>query len=81
METECGTVTDYQEHNRVLEQSPDFQKILPEVEKEVYTQFTLDSIREMELYLANGGWRSTQTILNVPHACLYSLVAVIGYGQ
>jgi hypothetical protein len=48
-------VNEYLEHNRVLEQSPDFQKILPEVEKEVYTQFTLDSIRDMELYLANGG--------------------------
>ena len=46
---------EYREHNRVLEQSSDFQKILLEVEKEVYTQFTLDSIRDMELYLANGG--------------------------
>lgn len=45
----------YQEHNRALEQSPDFQKILPEVEKEIYTQFTLDGIRNMELYLAEGG--------------------------
>lgn len=48
-------VNEYREHNRVLEQSSDFQKILLEVEKEVYTQFTLDSIRDMELYLANGG--------------------------
>lgn len=48
-------VNEYREHNRVLELSPDFQKILPEVEKEVYTQFTLDGIRNMELYLANGG--------------------------
>ena len=46
---------EYREHNSVLEQSSDFQKILLEVEKEVYTQFTLDSIRDMELYLANGG--------------------------
>jgi hypothetical protein len=46
---------EYREHNRVLEQSSDFQKILLEVEKEVYTQFTLDGIRDMELYLANGG--------------------------
>lgn len=41
--------------NEALEQSPEFQKIVQEVEKEVYTQFTLDGIRDMELYLANGG--------------------------
>ncbi len=46
---------EYREHNRVLEQSPDFKKILPKVEKEIYTQFTLDGIRNMELYLADGG--------------------------
>jgi hypothetical protein len=46
---------EYREHNKAIEQSPDFQKILPEVEKEVYTQFTLDGIRNMELYLADGG--------------------------
>lgn len=48
-------VNEYMEHNRVLEQSPDFQRIESEVEKEIYTQFTLDGIRDMELYLADGG--------------------------
>ena len=46
---------EYLEHNNALEQSPDFQKIESEVEKEVYTQFALDGIRDMELYLARGG--------------------------
>ena len=45
----------FQLHNMALEQSPEFQQKVQEVEKEVYTQFTLDSIRDMELYLANGG--------------------------
>ncbi len=49
METEYGEVIEYLEHNRALEQSPDFQKIEQEVEKEVETQFALQSIREDEL--------------------------------
>lgn len=48
-------VNEYLEHNRVLEQSPDFQKILPEVEKEVYTQFTLERIRQEEQLIAEHG--------------------------
>lgn len=48
-------VKEYQEHNRALERSSDFQRILPEVEKEVFTQFTLERIKDMELYLAEGG--------------------------
>ena len=55
METECGTVTEYLEHNKALEQSPDYQKIMQEVNKEVYTQFTLDSIRLEEQYIAEYG--------------------------
>ena len=56
MEREFGEPEkDYLEHNRALEQSPDFQRFLPEVEKEVFTQFTLERIRDMELYLAEGG--------------------------
>ena len=45
---------DYREHNRTLELSPDFQRILPEVEKEVFTKFALDGIASMEYDLANG---------------------------
>lgn len=48
MEIESGEVIEYLEHNRALEQSPDFQRIEQEVEKEVYTQFALQSIREDE---------------------------------
>ena len=56
MEREIGEpVNEYWEHNKALEQSPDFQRIESEVEKEIYTQFTLDGIRDMELHLANGG--------------------------
>ena len=34
--------------NEALEQFPEFQKIVQEVDKEVYTQFTLERIREAE---------------------------------
>lgn len=46
---------EYLEHNNALEQSPDFQKIESEVEKEVFTQFALDGITRLEYDLAEGG--------------------------
>lgn len=55
METECGTVIEYLEHNNTLEQSPDYQKIMQEVDKEVYTQFALERIQQAEKYLAEHG--------------------------
>lgn len=48
-------VNEYREHNKALEQSPDYQKIMQEVDKEVYTQFTLDGIRLEEQSIAEYG--------------------------
>lgn len=46
---------EYREHNKALDQSPDFLKIEQEVEKEVYTQFAIDGITRLEYDMANGG--------------------------
>lgn len=45
-------LNEYREHNRALEQSSEYQSILPEVEKEVYTRFVNAEIEYSELYLA-----------------------------
>lgn len=42
-------------HNLELEQSPEFQEIEHEVDKEVYTQFALERIKEAERDLAEHG--------------------------
>ena len=55
METECGIVIEYLEHNKALEQSPDYQKIMQEVDKEVYTQFALEHIQMAEQDMAEYG--------------------------
>ena len=55
METECGIVIEYLEHNKALEQSPNYQKIMQEVDKEVYTQFALGRIQQEEQYIAEYG--------------------------
>lgn len=55
METECGTVIEYLEHNKAIEQSPEFQKIEQEVDNEVYRQFALERIQQAEKYLAEHG--------------------------
>ena len=55
METECGTVIEFLEHNKALEQSPDYQKIILEVDNEVYRQFALERIQQEEKYLAEHG--------------------------
>jgi len=41
--------------NEALEQSPEFQKIVQEVDKEVFTQFALERIRIAEKYLEEHG--------------------------
>ena len=46
---------EYREHNKALEQSPDFQKIEQEVEKEVFTQFAIDGITRLKYDMANSG--------------------------
>lgn len=46
---------EYLDHNRALEQSPEYQKLFLEVEKEAYTQFTLEQIRYAEKDLAEHG--------------------------
>ena len=55
METECGIVIEYLEHNKALEQSPNYQKIMQEVDKEVYTLFALGRIQQEEQYIAEYG--------------------------
>ena len=56
METEYGEViTEYLEHNKALEQSRDYQKIMQEVDKEVYTQFALEHIQMAEQDMAEYG--------------------------
>ena len=42
-------------YNKALEASPEFQKIIGEVDKEVFTLFTLDRIRDEEHYLVEYG--------------------------
>ena len=41
-----------QAYNKALEQSPEYQKILPEVMNEVYTLFVKEEIERSERYLA-----------------------------
>lgn len=48
-------VTEYLEHNKALEQSPEFQKIEQEVDNEVYRQFALERIQQEEQYIAEYG--------------------------
>lgn len=42
-------------YNKSLEQSPDFQRIIQDVDKEIYTIIASDGIKYLEQYLANGG--------------------------
>ena len=48
-------VTEYLEHNKALEQSPEFQKIEQEVDNEVYRQFALERIQQEEKFLVEHG--------------------------
>lgn len=42
-------------YNESLEQSPYFQRIIQDVDKEIYTIIASDGIKNLEQYLANGG--------------------------
>ena len=46
---------EYREHNKALDQSPEFQKIEQEVDNEVYRQFALERIQQAKKYLAEHG--------------------------
>ena len=46
---------EYREHNKALDQSPEFQKIEQEVDNEVYRLFALERIQQAEKYLAEHG--------------------------
>lgn len=48
-------VTEYLEHNKALEQSPEFQRIEQEVDNEVYRLFALERIQQAKKYLAEHG--------------------------
>ena len=50
-----NNVTEYLEHNKALEQSPEFQKIEQEVDNEVYRLFALERIQLEEQYIAEYG--------------------------
>lgn len=50
-----STLEEWRAHNKALEQSPEFQKIEEEVDKEVLTLFTLDCIKDEEHYLVEYG--------------------------
>ena len=52
---EAKTLEELREYNKSLEQSTDFQRIIQEVDKEIYTIIALDGIKDLEQYLANGG--------------------------
>ena len=73
MDIEFGKpVNEYLEHNGALEQSPDFKRIEKEVEKEVYTQFALQHIKEDELNVLDRsffeGPKTTYKIGNEPNS-------------
>ena len=46
-----GTIEEARAYNEVLEQSPEYQKILPEVMNEVYSQYVKEEIEYSERYL------------------------------
>jgi hypothetical protein len=45
-------IEELRDYNKVLEQSPEYQRILPEVMNEVYTLFVNEEIERSERYLA-----------------------------
>ena len=49
------TLEELRAYNKALERSADFQRIIQEVDKEIYTIIALDGIKDLEQYLANGG--------------------------
>ena len=49
---EIKTLEELRVHNNALEQSPEYQQILPEVMNEVYSQYVKEEIERSERYLA-----------------------------
>ena len=47
-----GTIEELRAYNKVLEESPEYQRIIPEVMNEVYTLFVKEEIERSERYLA-----------------------------
>ena len=50
--SELNPIEELRRHNEALEQSPEYQKILPEVMNEVYSQYVKEEIERSERYLA-----------------------------
>ena len=51
-----STLEECRAHNEALEQSPEFQRIVQEMDKEVFTQFALERIRVAEQYFGEHGY-------------------------
>lgn len=51
-ELDNKTIEELQAYNEVLEQSPEYKRILPEVMNEVYSQYVKEEIERSERYLA-----------------------------
>ena len=51
-ELDNKTIEELQAYNEVLEQSPEYKRIFPEVMNEVYSQYVKEEIERSERYLA-----------------------------
>ena len=51
-----STIEELRIQNEALERSPEYQRILPEVMKEVYTQFVNENIEQEEKWLEMDTW-------------------------
>ena len=49
--SEPNPIEELRKHNKALEQSPEYQRILPEVMNEVYSQYVKEEIERSERYL------------------------------
>ena len=52
------TIEELRVQNDTLERSPEYQRIIPEVMKEVYTQFVNERIEQEEKWLEMDTWES-----------------------
>lgn len=52
MDIDISTIEKKRAYNETLEQSPEYQQILPEVMNEVYSQYVKEEIERSERYLA-----------------------------
>ena len=50
------TIEELQVQNEALEKSPEYQRIIPEVMKEVYTQFVNERIEQEKKWLEMDAW-------------------------